>query len=105
MSKRTSIDIGGTPVNDGFVAACYPARPHLLLQNGGNQFRLDCDRTFPILVAVAHLQGIDVVGAVWGNFNDRSQQSPAQVPVRSFCRRPYGHEEKTGVSPEKGACL
>ena len=79
--KVVMVDIGGTAVNDGFMAACHPARAHLLLQNGGDQLGLDCDGTFPVLVAVAHLQGIDVVGAVWGNFNDRSQQSPAQIPV------------------------
>ena len=38
-------------------------------------------------------------GQSWG------QTQREGTSLRSFCRKPYGHKEKTGVSPGKGGCL
>ena len=51
------IDIGGTAVDDGFVAGAHASRAHLLLQNAGDNLRLHGNGVFIVSVTAAQVKG------------------------------------------------
>ena len=75
------IDIGGTAVNDGFVAGAHAPRAHLLLQNAGDDLRLHGNGVFVVGVAAGKIKGGNMVLAVGGDFDNLAAQSLGQRAV------------------------
>ena len=75
------VHVGGTAVNDGFMTAGQAAHSHLLFQNAGDDLGLHGNGVFPVPVVLRHFQGVDVVPAVGGDFNDFPAQGAGQGSV------------------------
>ena len=74
---------GCAAVDDGFVASAQDPGPHLLLQNTGDQLRLQRNGVF-ILVAFDHLQRIDMVHAVGRDLHHLAAKGAGQRAVFPF---------------------
>ena len=75
------VHVGGTAVDDGFMAAGQAAHPHLLLQNAGDQFGFHGNGVFPVHIVQRDFQGVDMVGAVGGYLHHHPAPRPGNGAV------------------------